>query len=277
MFLPPLPKPEITELTIPGPKDAPPVKVFVTGNSSGASKPAVLHIHGGGYIAGSAASSRRMIQDMSTALDCVALSVEYRLAPGTPFPGSLEDNYAALRWMHTNAKEVGIDAKRIAVKGESAGGGHAAALAIAARDRREFAICHQILIQPMLDDRTGSSRSVPSQYGRLIWTAESNRRGWAALLGMEPGGANVPANAVPARVSNLAGLPTAFIGVGTLDLFALEDLDYAQRLLMAGVSVEFSLVPGAYHGFDAFAPNASLSRQFNHAWQESLRRAFKQS
>src|SRR5262249_24094607 len=115
-------------------------------------------------------------------------SVEYRLAPGTPFPGSLEDNYAALRWTHTNAKEMGIDTKRIAVKGESAGGGHAAALAIAARGRREFAICKQILIQPMLDDRTWSSRSVPVQFGRLIWTAESNRRGWAALLGMEPGG-----------------------------------------------------------------------------------------
>jgi acetyl esterase/lipase len=110
------PSPPVMEKTIPGPAGAPAVRVYVVGNSPGSSKPAVLHMHGGGYVIGSAASSRRDIQNLSTALDCVAVSVEYRLAPETTFPGSLEDNYAALRWIYMNAKELGIDVKRIAIK-----------------------------------------------------------------------------------------------------------------------------------------------------------------
>jgi acetyl esterase/lipase len=274
---PVLPSPPVTERTIPGPSGAPPVRVFVVGNSSGGSKPAVLHMHGGGYVLGSAAGSRRDIQDLAAALDCVAVSVEYRLAPETPFPGSLEDNYAALRWISTNAKELGIDVKRIAIKGESAGGGHAAALAIAARDRGEFPICLQVLIYPMLDDRTGSSRPMPPFLGRFIWTAEQNRFGWQSLLGVPPGSPEVPPNSVPARVSNLIGIAPAFIGVGSIDLFAPEDVDYAQRLIAAGVSVELNVVPGGFHGFDGIAAKASLSRQFEHTWQEALRRAFTQS
>ena len=168
---PPLePTPAVTEQMIPGPAGAPQVKVYVCGDAPGASKPAVLHIHGGGYVIGSALSSRHDIQDLAIAHNCVAVTVEYRLAPETRFPGSLEDNYAALRWMHTNAKELGIDVTRIAVKGESAGGGHAAALAIAARDRGEFPLCLQVLIYPMLDDRTGSSRQLPAQFGKYVWT-----------------------------------------------------------------------------------------------------------
>ena len=269
--------PPVTEKTIPGPKGAPEVRVYIVGNSPGASKPAVLHIHGGGYILGSALGARRDIQNLSTALDCVAVSVDYRLAPETTFPGSLEDNYAALRWMHTNAKELGIDGKRIAIKGESAGGGHAAALAIAARDRGEFPICFQVLIYPMLDDRTGSTRQMPPHLGHYVWTPASNRFGWTSLLGVPAGSASVPPNSVPARVSDLKGLPPAFIGVGAIDLFAPEDIEYAQRLLAAGIAVELNVVPGAFHGFDGLVPNANLSRQFAQAWHEALRRAFTQS
>jgi acetyl esterase/lipase len=272
---PPLESPAVTERTIPGPSGAPVVRVYIVGNSPDASKPAVLHIHGGGYVLGSAASSRRTIQDLAAALDCVAVSVEYRLAPETPFPGSLEDNYAALRWMHSNAKELGIDVKRIAIKGESAGGGHAAALAIAARDREEIPICLQVLIYPMLDDRTGSSRPAPPILGHFIWTPEANRFGWASLLGVQPGSANVPPNSVPSRVANVKGLPPAFIGVGSIDLFAPEDIEYAQRMLAAGVPVELNVVPGGFHGFDEVAATASLSKQFERSWQEALRRAFK--
>jgi acetyl esterase/lipase len=271
---PVLPTPTITEHTVPGSSGAPPVRVFIAGNSSGASKPAVLHIHGGGYVVGSAEMSRRDIQELSNVHECVAVSVDYRLAPETRFPGSLEDNYAALRWMHTNAAELGIDVKRIAIKGESAGGGHAAALAIAARDRGELPICLQVLIYPMLDDRTGSSRQLPEPFGQWIWTAADNRFGWTSLLGVPAGSQTVPANAVPARVANLAGLPPAFIGTGSIDLFAPEDLDYAQRLMAAGVPTELSVVPGAFHGFDFIAPDATLTRQFTQAWQEALRRAF---
>jgi acetyl esterase/lipase len=271
------PNPPVTEKMIPGPAGAPAVRVHVVGNSPGASKPAVLHMHGGGYVFGSAASSRRDIQNLSSALDCVAISVEYRLAPETVFPGSLEDNYAALRWMNVNAKELGIDVKRMAIKGESAGGGHAAALAIAARDRGEYRICCQVLIYPMLDDRTGSTREMPPHLGHFLWTPASNRFGWTSLLGVPAGSAVVPPNSVPARVSNLKGLPPAFIGVGSIDLFAPEDIEYAQRLVAAGIAVELNVVPGAFHAFDGVASDASLSRQFAQAWREALRRAFTQT
>jgi acetyl esterase/lipase len=272
--LPLAPTPAVNEQMIPGPAGAPQVKVYVCGDASGAAKPAILHIHGGGYVMGSAFSSRQDIQDLVIAHNCVAVTVEYRMAPETKFLGSLDDNYAALRWMHSNAKELGIDMTRIAVKGESAGGGHAAALAIAARDRGEFPLCLQVLIYPMLDDRTGSSRQLPAQFGKYVWTSQMNRYGWTALLGVPAGANTVPANSVPARVANLAGLAPAFIGIGSIDLFAPEDIDYAQRLIAAGVPTELSLVPGGFHAFDGIAPQASLSIQFKHAWNEAIRRAF---
>ena len=176
-----------------------------------------------------------------------------------------------------NAKELGIDVKRIAIKGESAGGGHAAALAIAARDRGEYPICFQVLVYPMLDDRTGSTREVPAHLGHYLWTPASNRFGWTSLLGVPAGSAAVPPNSVPARVSNLKGLPPAFIGVGSIDLFVPEDIEYAQRLVAAGVAVELNVVPGAFHAFDGIAADASLSRQFAQAWREALHRAFTQT
>ncbi len=275
---PPLaPTPAVREQMIPGPAGAPQVKVYICGDASGALKPAILHIHGGGYIIGSAFSSRQDIQDLVIAHNCVAVTVEYRLAPETRFPGSLEDIYAALRWMHSHAKELGIDTTRIAVKGESAGGGHAAALAIAARDRGEFPLCLQVLIYPMLDDRTGSSHQLPAQFGKYIWTSQMNRYGWTALLGVPAGADSVPAGSVPARLANLAGLAPAFIGVGSIDLFAPEDIDYAQRLIAAGVPTEMSLVPGAFHAFDGVVPQASLSIQFKQDWNEAIRRAFATS
>jgi acetyl esterase/lipase len=273
-FFPAQPRPAITERTIPGPAGNPKLRVFVIGDSPGASKPAILHIHGGGYVAGTAATEHRLLQEMVTNLDCVVVTVDYRLAPETKFPGSLEDNYAALHWMNTNAKELGIDIHRIAVKGESAGGGHAATLAIAARDRGEFSICHQVLIYPMLDDRTGSTTPVPPYIGHFIWTVDNNRFGWTSLLGVPAGSKDVPVNSVPARVANLEGLPPAFIGVGSIDLFASEDLEYSRRLLEAGVPAEFVLVPGGFHGFDLISSNALLSVQFKNAWMQALRRAF---
>lgn len=271
---PTLRSPTIQEKMIPGSAGAPDIRVYIVGASPGASKPAVLHIHGGGYIVGSAAESKRDIQQISLTHDCVVVSVDYRLAPETTFPGSLEDNYAALRWLCTNAKELGVDTKRVAIKGESAGGGHAAALAIAARDRGEFSICLQMLIYPMLDDRTGSIDRVPPYIGHFIWTEQSNRFGWSSLLGVPAGSANVPPNSVPARVNSVSGLAPAFIGVGSIDLFGQEDVEYASRLMLAGVSTELHVVPGAYHGFDIIVPAAPLSVQFNEAWNAALKRAF---
>lgn len=266
--------PGVTEHFAAGAAGAPNVRLFVVGDSPGASKPAVLHIHGGGYILGSGSITQAEVE-LVKKLDCVVVSVDYRLAPETHFPGSLEDNYAALRWMNENAKQLGIDTSRIAVKGESAGGGHAAMLALEVRDRKEFTFCQQVLIYPMLDDRTGSTRDVPPYIGHYIWTPQSNQFGWTSLLGMPAGSKTVPLNSVPARVENLAGLPAAFIGVGSIDLFAPEDVEYSRRLLEAGVPTELMVVPGGYHGFDIFHPDVPLSVQFKSVWMQALVRAFE--
>ncbi|KAA6465455.1 alpha/beta hydrolase [Acidobacteria bacterium AB60] len=270
----PLDTPEVTQHLIPGAEGDPGVRVYVTGNAAGASKPTVLHVHGGGFVAFRAKDSLRAIQKIAITHDCVVVTVDYRLAPETRFPGSLEDIYATLRWIHQNAKSLGVDTRRIAVKGESAGAGHAAALAIAVRDRKEFSLCLQVLEYPMLDDRTGSTKRLPPQFGRYVWNSEANCYGWTSLLGVPAGSTRVPEKAVPARERNLGGLAPAFIGVGSIDLFAPEDIDYAQRMMMAGTSVELLVVPGAYHGFDVLAPDTSVSRQFTATWNEALRRAF---
>jgi acetyl esterase/lipase len=271
--MPPTLLPGVTEHSVPGAKGAPNVGVFVVGDSSGASKPAILHIHGGGYILGNGSITQDEI-DLAKTLDCVVVSVDYRLAPETQFPGSLEDNYAALRWMHENAKQLGIAPSRIAVRGISAGGGHAAMLTLAVRERKEFKLCQQILIYPMLDDRTGSTRNLPPYLGHYLWTPQSNRFGWSSLLGVPAGSKSVPINSVPARVEDLGGLPPAFIGVGSIDLFAPENAEYSRRLLEAGVSTELMVVPGGYHAFDILCPDAPLSEQFKSAWTQALRRAF---
>jgi acetyl esterase/lipase len=242
--------------------------------ASEVARPAILHIHGGGYVLGSAVEGIPMLQRVAREHDCVIVTVDYRLAPETRFPGSLEDNYAALKWLHASAKSLGVDPTRIAVMGESAGGGHAAMLAIAARDRGEVPIAFQVLIYPMLDDRTGSTRHVPAHIGAYMWTPLSNQFGWSSLLGVPAGSKTVPAGAVPARVENLAGLPPAFIGVGAIDLFVEEDVDYARRLINAGVPTELCVVPGAYHGFDFLAPEASGSKAFRAAWNAALAKAF---
>jgi acetyl esterase/lipase len=259
---------------IPVGKGHPDVAIHIVNARPGTSRPAILHTHGGGYVLGSAEGSVRGLQELCAELDCVAVSVEYRLAPETTFAGSVEDNYAGLKWLHAHAAELGADPARIAVMGESAGGGHAALLAIAARDRGEVPLVFQCLIYPMLDDRTGTSRKVPAHVGTLVWTPERNRFGWDSFLGVKAGGDEAPVGAVPARVANLAGLPPAFIGVGTLDLFADEDIDYAQRLNAAGVLTELLVVPGAFHGFDGIGAHLPVGKWFNRAKSDALRRGF---
>jgi acetyl esterase/lipase len=232
-------------------------------------------VHGGGFVMGSAKGSLHVAQDLALSLDCVIVTVDYRLAPETPFPGSLEDNYAALKWLYSSAAELGVDRSRIAVMGESAGGGHAAMLAIAARDRGEVPLAFQALVYPMLDDRTGSTRDVPPHVGTLIWTPQSNRFGWSSLLGVPAGSRRIPYGAVPARVENLRNLPPAFIGVGSIDLFVEEDIAYAGRLIGAGVATELNVVPRAYHGFEVAVPKAGVSVRFKAALNGALARAFE--
>ena len=260
----------------PGRNGAPDVPVLVFDpNPDQKNKPAVLYIHGGGYVMGQAGTSLRLAQDIAQGVGALVVSVDYTLAPEARFPVSLEQNYAALAWLHGNAATLGADPARIAVMGDSAGGGHAAMLAIAARDRGEIKLAYQCLIYPMLDDRTGSTRRVPPHIGHFIWTEGANRFGWTSLLGVPAGSASVPAGAVPARLKDVSGLPPTFIGVGSIDLFLEEDIDYARRLAMAGVGTELMIVPGAYHGFDVLARDAKLTVQFRGAWQAALRRALQ--
>ena len=271
----PAPAPQPVMKTIPGPKGAPDVSVMVidgTGGQKGC--PAYLHMHGGGFVGGRVDGNPASLQDIAATCGAFVVSVDYRLAPETAFPGALEDNYAALKWMNLNAATLGIDPKRIAIGGESAGGGHAAMLAIAARDRGEYALAFQLLIYPMLDDRTGSTKPAPEHIGHFLWNSGSNRFGWESLLGMAPGSANPPAGSVPARVKDLSGLPPTFISVGALDLFVDEDVDYARRLIAAGVSTELLVVPGAYHGFNGLVPMASVSVRFNAQALSALKRGW---
>lgn len=234
-------------------------------------QPAILHIHGGGYVMGSSKISHAANMATASALEAIIVSVNYRLAPETPAPGSVEDCYAALRWLVAQADRLNVDIQRIAVQGESAGGGLAAALALLARDRGGPALVHQCLIYPMLDDRT-CMKQLPESLGAFVWTPPANAFGWRALLGVEPGSANVPDYAVPARAETLAGLPSTFIAVGALDLFVVEDMDYARRLTEAGVATELHVYPGAYHGFDVL-PDAPASQRMRQDALNALRRA----
>lgn len=261
-------------IMVPGRDGAPdvPCRLFIPADRDGISG-GYLHIHGGGYVLGDAAMSDPSNRSIAAVLGVVILSVDYRLAPETRWPGAVEDCYAALGWLHANADRLGIDPQRIAIGGESAGGGHTASLALVARDRGEYPICHQHLIYPMIDDRTGSTEPALPYTGEFVWTAGSNAFGWSALLGHPAGTGEPPLHAVPARTKDLAGLPPTFVGTGALDLFVGENLDYSRRLIAAGVPTELIVAPGAYHGFNGFAPDAAVSRTFNEASLAALRRA----
>ncbi|SCX30732.1 Acetyl esterase/lipase [Mycolicibacterium fluoranthenivorans] len=226
--------------------------------------PALLWMHGGGYVLGSPAQDDKLCRRYAGELGATVAAVQYRLAPQNPYPAGLDDCYAALTWL---AQLPTVDPSRLAIGGASAGGGMAAALALLARDRGEVPLAAQVLVYPMLDDRTvGPEFDDP---GHRLWTQGSNGFGWRAYLG----GAD-PEVAVPARNPDLSGLPPAWIGVGTHDLFHDEDLAYAQRLREAGVPVEVEVVAGAFHGFDAIAPKTAVSQDFIGSQIATLRRAF---
>ena len=228
-------------------------------------RPALLNIHGGGYVAGSAAREDAAMREMAQALGCTVLSVNYRLAPETPYPGPLEDCYAALAWLDAQADALDVDKRRIAVRGVSAGGGLAAGLALLARDRGGPVPVCVTLLYPMLDHRTTGTPAL----GQHVWSAEANRYGWASYLGNAvPDGYSVPALA-----ETLEGFPPCFLAVGSIDLFVVEDLAFAGRLAGAGIPVEMRLYAGAYHGFNLVAASEA-AQAYKADERRALRRAF---
>jgi acetyl esterase/lipase len=203
---------------------------------------------------------------------CVVVSVEYRLAPENPFPAAPEDCYTGLVWMVRNAAEIGVDPERIALYGPSAGGGLVLAVALMSRDRGFPAIRMQMPIYPMIDDRnhTPSSHEV-TDIG--IWDRDGNLEAWGMYLGEAYGTEHVSHYAAPARATDLSGLPPTFIDVGEVDLFRDEDIDFAARLIQAGVPTELHVHPGAYHAAEVFAPTAALSQRIWAMRVDALRRS----
>ena len=262
---------ERRDYVVPGPPGAPDiiVRTHVPAGLDGPA-PCLYSMHGGGYILGD-----RTIDDLRFDLWCpkysfIGVSVEYRLAPETSYPGPLEDCYAGLAWVHAHAGELGIDPARIGINGASAGGGLAAALALLARDRGELPIAFQMLAYPMLDDRQvnpSSTWEVP------IWPPASNEFGWRCYLGELYGRDDIPGTAVPARATDLTGLPPTLIYVGTLDIFCDEDILFAMHLNHAGVPTELHVYAGAPHGFEGFAMGSDVSRRCLRETEEWLVRA----
>lgn len=223
---------------------------------------AALYLHGGGMILGLAQTAPlydAVVRAYVASSGVPMLMVDYRVAPEFPHPTPSEDCYAALVWLTDHADELGVDRARIAVMGDSAGGGLAAAVALLARDRGGPHLAQQILVYPMLDDRTVVP--VPALAPFLTWTYDDNATGWGALLGDRRGTDAVPSAAAPARERDLTGLPPAYLDVGELDAFRAEVVGYGNRLADAENSVELHVHPGCPHGSDMMAPGAPSSRR----------------
>lgn len=258
----------IDEVTVPGLDGNPPTRLRIYRPKSlvGAA-PALFWIHGGGFIRGNPIQDEKRSIETARRLGMTVASVTYRLAPNHPSPAAIDDAFAALTWLIGNADARGIDPARIAIGGGSAGGGLAACLVLLAHDRA-LKIAFQLLVYPMLDDRTTLRTDLDTDRTARVWTPQNNLFAWRAYLGVEPGGPDVSPYAAAARRAVLTALPPAWIGVGTLDLFHDEDVAYAERLRSSGVPCELFVVPGAFHGFDVAYGRAAVAREF---FDEQLR------
>lgn len=230
---------------------------------NGRTSAALLWIHGGGMVIGTAEQDEVRASSIARDLGVTVVSARYRLAPEHPFPAAADDVRAAWHWLTAHATSLGLDPGRIVVGGESAGGGLAASLVQRLHDEGGVQPVGQLLVHPMLDDRTAADRSLDRER-HPVWSNRSNRTGWSSFLGHEPGRETVPEYAVPARRDDLGGLPPAWIGVGTADLFLHECRSYANRLRAAGTPAELVEVPGGPHGLDV-RQRPAPSRQFRAA------------
>lgn len=262
---------DLVEELIPG-YDGYQIQVSVLRPRTGRHRPGIVYAHSGGFMFGDRFSGVDLALDWVENLGAVLVTMEYRLSPEHPDPYPREDAYATLEWVASNAERLGVRSDRLLVAGGSAGGGIAAGLALAARDRGGPALCGQLLDYPMLDDR-GTSPSTRQFDGVGVWDRISNETGWSALLGEAFGGQDVSPYAAPARADSLAGLPPAFIDVGSAEIFRDESIEYAQRIWNAGGDAELHVWPGGFHAFDIFAPHTALARQAirtRNAWVERV-------
>jgi acetyl esterase/lipase len=243
----------------------------------GKKRACVIWIHGGGHIVSSRRATKNKISQFAADLDAVVINPSYRLSPENPFPCDLEDNYQAMVWAKEHADELGIDANKFIVGGDSAGGGLAASVAQKARDEG-FPLLLQVLNYPMLDDSTVTTKKKIETTGIALWTPGSNYYAWKSYLGKEPGtDEELAPYAVPARCKDLRGLAPAWIGCGLLDIFYDEDVAYAKRLKEAGVQVEWVELAGAYHGFDMVNPQSSLTISWRGSMTTNMAKAIKEA
>ena len=235
--------------------------------------PGLFEIHGGGFIMGDIAMMDGYCDMVAAEFPAVVVSVEYRLAPEDPFPAGVEDCYAALTWFAAHADELGVDPSRIAIAGQSAGGGLAAATALLARDRGGPQLCFQLLDIPELDDRL-ETPSMTQFTETPMWNRPNAIRSWSWYLGSDdaPGSHDVSPYAAPARCEDLAGLPPTFVAVMEFDPLRDEGLIYAMRLLEAGVSTELHAYPGTFHG-SSLVTTADVSKRHARDALGALRRA----
>ena len=234
--------------------------------------PCLYWMHGGGLVMGNVAMEDARCAEIAQQLNIVVASVEYRLAPAFPFPVPLHDCYAGLEWLAGSADSLGLDSALIAIGGGSSGGGLAASLAMLARDRGKVRPCFQLLRYPMIDDRntTASSHEITDQ---RVWSRSTNLVAWNAYLGAAAGSSTVAPYAAAARATDLTGLPPAIITVGELDMFLDEDIDYARRLVAAGVSTELHVYPKCIHGSDALVPHSETVQRWKRDEMDALNRA----
>jgi acetyl esterase/lipase len=235
-----------------------------------ANKPILIWFHGGGFVLNGSILEYKTLYLIAKSLDIIVLSLDYSLSPECPFPAGLNDGYRTIKYIAENSSRLGIDANRIMVGGASAGGGLAAALALYTRDMGGPKILLQLLLYPMLDDRTGG-QDPPRQILARNWTAQLNKDAWAAYLGFIHTG-RPSIYAAPARAPSLARLPPAWIGVGSDDLFLEENAQYAERLNVEGSFCELKISPSQKHGFDALEPDTDASKNFRNSYMSFLNR-----
>ncbi|MED3352691.1 alpha/beta hydrolase [Bacillus thuringiensis] len=273
---PHLEKSELVNMTkrmIPGAAGEMLVKIYEPVEKNLDKLPAMLWIHGGGYVMGHPDMDDVLCERFVQTAECVVVSVDYRLAPEHPYPAAIEDCYAGLVWMTNEADSLGIDVNRVAIAGASGGGGLTAALALMARDKGGPSIIFQMPLYPMLDSHNITPSSYEIIEDNATWNRSNNLTAWNMYLGKKNDTNEPPPYAVPSRADNLTGLPPTYTCVGQLDLFRDEIIEYVTRLAQAGVDVEFHLYPGCFHCFEVFVPEAEVSQRASQNYFDAMARA----